>query len=71
MKFITEQLYYIEYKTAGTYYELSDSYIASTIEEVISMFREDHPDSFIQKVMAGSKVKRKSTKTTKTITIDI
>ena len=71
MKFITEQLYYIEYKTAGTYYELSDSYIASTIEEAISMFREDHPNSFIQKVTVDSKVKRKSTKTTKTITIDI
>ena len=71
MIFITEQLYYIEYKTAGTYYELSDSYIASTIEEAISMFREDHPNSFIQKVTVSSKVKRKSTKTTKTITIDI
>ena len=68
MKFITEQLYYIEYKNAGTYYELSDSYIASTIEEAISMFREDHPGSFIQGVTAGKKVKRKSTKT---ITIDI
>lgn len=63
MKFVTEQLYYIEYKPAGAYYELSDSYIASTIEESISMFRKDHPDSFIRKVTAGSKVKRKSTKT--------
>lgn len=71
MKFITEQLYYIEYETTGTYYGLSDSYIASSIEEAISMFREDHPNSFIQKVTVGSKVKRKSIKTTKTITIDI
>ena len=68
MKFIIEQLYYIEYKTAEIYCELSDSYIASTIEEAISMFRKDHPDSFIQKVTVGSKVKRKSTKT---ITIDV
>lgn len=68
MKFIIEQLYYIEYNTAGSYCELSDSYIASTIEEAISMFRKDHPDSFIQKVTVGSKVKRKSTKT---ITIDV
>lgn len=68
MKFVIEQLYYIEYNDARTYCELSDSYIASTIEEAISMFRKDHPGSFIRKVMAGSKVKRKSTKT---ITIDV
>lgn len=68
MKFVTEQIYHINYGAGSTHYELTASYIASTIEEAISMFREDHPDSFIQGVTAGNKVKRKSTKT---VTIDV
>lgn len=68
MKYILEKQYAVIYTPKGCTYENYEQYIATSIEEAISMCRDKHKDCEIEKAEKINSVYRKSTKT---VTVEI
>lgn len=61
--FIAERLYHFICTPEGCSYNHNYTYIASSLEDAISMCREEHPNNIINEVKLGSIARRRSTKT--------